>query len=483
MSSEISKLHELLCQKYNEYYVENDLLKEYPLNVVSIDGKVSYNSVDAILDDRQIVIIEGFPGSGKTTYCKSICYNYKYSLNDPDKNSHLILYLDLTNLENDNLADELNRLIFHSKINSSDLNRLLFHTVETLLIVDHFERLNQEKFPKIYSLIVNESTRFSKLIIVSRNSAINHFSTFDGIVRISGFSSKAVERFCWKEVKDHCSNHAYDSLISDKTLTNPRFLQRISKAVFKKKDLNINSMLEAATLYLKTEILNSTNVAVAEFNEAFDNIKAFALRDAIDRGMLQLLPKFIPYDVEYIKEKLLLAAVQSELITITWRKALSRSWVPVYEFSCLLFQQYLCSLKLVEIFNEKKNLKNDGSIQWITPATLYNSRNWDRNVLSFMLQTNSEILNRPFVYKTDFLFATKFFGHKIPLRKFCECDFGENIIKSFYVIEMHTEFGCCRILLDEKHLIDISSRAGYTEHVDNFTYVPREGKLEISILF
>ena len=153
----------------------------------------------------RIVLIEGDPGMGKTTYCNKLAFDWATSKAGKDfLTFKLVLLLRCCDI-NSNLRDAIATQVLPSDMKKQEREKFFdfikHNQSNVLLVLDGLDELSSGKLPELQDIIKGKSTMLHKcpLVVTARHEAgIEVMEYCDTLLEIEGFTSTDASEFIEK---------------------------------------------------------------------------------------------------------------------------------------------------------------------------------------------------------------------------------------------------------------------------------------------
>ena len=173
------------------------------------------------LKKPRVVLIEGEPGMGKTTYCQKLAYDW--SLGDiPTESSFpkvdMLLRLMCRDMKTANIEDAIEDQLLPRDVNEKDKENF-FHFIRRyqsriLLVLDGLDELPKNKFKKFLPLIEGRVFPFTYLIITARHEVgIRVRLHGDALFEIVGYTKEDADSYIKKYFSCHDKSRLAGKLI------------------------------------------------------------------------------------------------------------------------------------------------------------------------------------------------------------------------------------------------------------------------------
>ena len=173
------------------------------------------------LKKPRVVLIEGEPGMGKTTYCQKLAYDW--SLGDiPTESSFpkvdMLLRLMCRDMKTANIEDAIEDQLLPRDVNEKDKENF-FHFIRRyqsriLLVLDGLDELPKNKFKKFWPLIEGRVFPFTYLIITARHEVgIRVRLHGDALFEIVGYTKEDADSYIKKYFSCHDKSRLAGKLI------------------------------------------------------------------------------------------------------------------------------------------------------------------------------------------------------------------------------------------------------------------------------
>ena len=153
----------------------------------------------------RIVLIEGDPGMGKTTYCNKLAFDWATGKAGKDfLTFKLVLLLRCCDI-NSNLRDAIATQVLPSDINEQEREKFFdfikHNQSNVLLVLDGLDELQSGKLPELQDVIKGKSTMLHKcpLVVTARHEAGTEVMEYcDTLLEIEGFTPTDASEFIKK---------------------------------------------------------------------------------------------------------------------------------------------------------------------------------------------------------------------------------------------------------------------------------------------
>ena len=166
--------------------------------------------------EPRVVLIEGQPGMGKTTYCQKLAYDWSVEDSSPEASFpkvQMLLVLKCRDMETANIEEAINDQLLPLDADEEEKEKF-FHFIrcnqsKILLVLDGLDELSDEHFKALLPVIQGKRFSNTYLMLTARHEARVKVRRFcDTLLEIVGYTSEDADSYITK----YFSNHEYPSL-------------------------------------------------------------------------------------------------------------------------------------------------------------------------------------------------------------------------------------------------------------------------------
>ena len=185
-------------------------------------------------EEPRVVLIEGKPGMGKTTYCKKVVFDWasgKHASGNCFTNFALVLLIKCRDFES-GLWEAIEDQLLPREVGEDQRERffdfILHNQSNVLLVLDGLDEVSEKKLPMFSEIIQGRVLPNCRVVATARHEAgVKVRKYCDTLLEVEGFTEKDVETFIRNyfrarpKLAEQLIKHLYDDDNLYEILTNP----------------------------------------------------------------------------------------------------------------------------------------------------------------------------------------------------------------------------------------------------------------------